>query len=250
MAVAWSGAFAWSVKVRPPAWLPVLILLAVWAVYVSDRLLDARTALCTDKHSRLRERHRFHWRHRRALVPLAAVAATAALWIVVLCMPAVARERNSVLAAASLAYFARVHAGRGRFPVFSKEFLVGFLFTAGCVLPAWTLARSAWPLAAPAAFFALLAWLNCAAINRWETGRTDRSIARAGGLLAAAGGLAAALLLFFEPRTAALLAAGACAALLLALLDCVRGRLAPVTLRAAADFVLLTPAILLAGLVR
>jgi hypothetical protein len=58
-------------------------------------------------------------------------------------------------------------------------------------------------------------------------------------------GLLLAVLLFSpQPRAAAILAAGAISALLLAMLDHHRGQLSPVTLRAAADLVLLTPALL------
>ena len=53
-------------------------------------------------------------------------------------MPFAARERNSVLAAAALAYFTSVHSPwrvtepKFRFP---KEFLVGILFTMACAAP-------------------------------------------------------------------------------------------------------------------
>jgi len=52
--------------------------------------------------------------------------------------------------------------------------LVGLLFTAACSLPAISRASalasvSIWPLSATAVFFALLAWLNCHAIERWES---------------------------------------------------------------------------------
>lgn len=56
----------------------------------------------------------------------------------------------------------------------------------------------------------------------------------------------AAVLCSWEPRAAAMIAAGAVSALLLAWLDGKRGRLAPVTLRAAADLVLLMPGLLVA----
>lgn len=256
VAAVWVLSFAWAAGVRLAAWIPPLLVLTVWAFYVFDRVLDARGALHAAEMERLRERHYFHWRHRRVLLPLGAIAVGAAGWLILAFMPTVARERDSVLAAASFAYFARVHTGDrvGTFlsSLLTKELLVGMLFTAGCALPVLGALRSdhasLWPLSCAAAFFALLAWLNCHAINRWESekaGRSGTSLTRSAGLLAACG-LAAAVAAWTHPRLAMLLAAGAVSAMLLALLDCKRGRLSPTTLRAAADLALLAPAPLLA----
>jgi hypothetical protein len=258
VAVVWALAFAWAAGVRLPRWVPVLLALVVWAVYVADRLLDARRALQSGRGGGLRERHRFHWRYRRLLEPLASSAAVAAACIVVALVPAASRDGDTVVGVAALAYFARVHSGerwareisRSRPPIPTKEFFVGVLFTAGCALPAWNRAGlRAWPLLLPVAYFAVLAWLNCHAIERWEAFGEARAggnaIARAAALLGVAGIVAAVALFAFEPRLAALLFAGAAAALLLAWLDCTRGRLTPLALRAAADLVLLTPLALL-----
>ena len=264
VAIVWSLDFAWAAGVRLAGWVAPLLALTVWSVYVFDRLLDARTALRTSEMGRLRERHYFHWRHRRALFPLALVAAGASAGLIAVFMPMAARERDSVLAAASLVYFARVHA-RPRLrpflsPLLTKELLVGLLFTVGCVLPAlgavWAAHGARWPLLCAAAFFAPLAWLNCHAIDEWESEKADHSDARtqarrrnsfsAACLLAAGGAVLAAAVCVAHPRAGLLLAAGAVSALLLALLDRKRGSLSPVALRAAADFVLLAPAPLLA----
>lgn len=256
VALVWSLAFAWSAGVRLQPWVPLLLVLAVWAVYVADRLLDARAAL--GNQAGLRDRHHFHWRHRRLLLPLAVAAAVAAGWIVFHLMPAVARQRDSLLAAASLAYLAGVHSRRRlRAPLLSKEFLVGLLFTLGCALPAWSRAvrlssgllhGGIAALAAPTAFFSLLAWINCRAIDRWESHRESASrpsIAAQATLLGLAALIAAALQLHRQPRSAALLATAALAALLLAELDRRRSHLTPLALRAAADLVLLAPLLLL-----
>jgi hypothetical protein len=254
VAVAWSLSFAWAARVRLATWLPPLLALTVWAVYVFDRLLDARAALRTAELSRLRERHYFHWRHRRALLPMAIVSACAAAGLILAFMPMAARERNSLLAAASLAYFARVHSGHRVRPFISalltKELLVGLLFTAGCVLPALGALRTAHgtlrPLVCAAAFFAALAWLNCHAIDQWEA-ETRRNFQTVSSFVLAAGGvLLALIMLFAHPRIGILLLAGVASALLLALLDWQRDKLSAVTLRAAADFALLAPVPLLA----
>ena len=259
VAVIWALGFAWAAGIELPPWLPVLLALVTWTVYVADRLLDARAGLRAGTNHRLRQRHHFHWRHRRILIPLAIAAFCTAFAIVVALMPPTIRERNTVLAAAALAYFTRVHSrptlltrrspALSRLPSFRfplKELLVALLFTAACALPAFSrlpTASAAWPLATTAAFFSLLAFVNCHAIEHWESNSTGSWRTRhLAGPLALIGLLTAALLFPSHPRPAALLVLGATSALLLALLDLMRNRLTPLALRAAADLVLLTPA--------
>jgi len=267
---------AWAAKIPLPVWNPVLLALVAWVVYVADRLLDARASLSTLNHHRLRQRHLFHWRHRRFFVPIAIAAAFAAAWIVFGFMPTIACERNGVLATAALAYFTGVHSRGKRLPAehkplptslapvhrtdlwrpaafLSKELLVGLLFTAACALPvigrAVTVPGGAhWTLFASAVFFAALAWLNCHAIERWESREKASRVSNIFApaiLLSLAGMLLAAIFSAAQPRAATLIEAGAVSAMLLALLHHLRSHLTPLALRAAADLVLLTPAILL-----
>jgi hypothetical protein len=242
--------------------VPLLLALTTWSVYIADRLLDARRGLQQGDLHHLQERHRFHWRHRRFFTPLAVGAAAVATGIVFTRMPVVSLERNSVLAAATFAYFAGVHAPREsdqswltrQFDrlkhVLPAELLVGLLFTAGCVLPAFSRAPRL-PCAAfggVATYFALLAWLNCFAIQCWESGRkllTPCRVVPAAVLLGMSGLVLAGTLFRGEWRIASLAAAGAVSALLLALLDRFKERLSPLSLRCCADMVLLTPLALL-----
>lgn len=251
VAVAWALAFAWAVGVRLPAWVPVMLALGTWTVYVGDRLLDAHSGLRSGALHRLRERHYFHWRHRRVLIGLAVVTAVVTAAIILALMPAPIRTRNSMLGLAALAYFSGVHSRRNApawlAPLLSKEFLVGTLFTAGCALPTLTRMRLAGATAtelgvllAPVAVFAALAWLNCHAIERWESASRAR-IFSGGGWLAILSLLLAAAFASLQPRVAALFVVAALSALLLGLLDRLRPRLTPLALRAAADLVLLTP---------
>ena len=257
VAVVWSLGFAWASRVRLTAWLLALLALATWSVYVADRLLDARGAFGSGRIDRLQPRHLFHWRHRRAFVPLALAVSCAVAWLLFRVLPPIVLKRDSVLAAAALAYFSVVHARHGlaellppspiRLP--SKELLVGVLFTAGCVLPSWGRAAPQgsipWMVCGEAAYFAALAWFNCRAIAHWESSLLRcRTFSRA-ILLGVAGLLLAGAFGPLEPRSAALVLAGAWSALLLALLDWQRRRLTPLALRVAADLVLLTPLLLL-----
>ncbi len=253
VAIVWSLCFARAANVNLPLWVPLLLALGTWAVYIGDRLLDARPAVRSGNLSHLRERHFFHWTHRRTLISLALLAAATSTAIIFFLMPAGMRKHDSVLAAAALAYFSGIHfAGEPRrrlAPMFSKEFLVGVLFTAGCAFP--TLSRmqasSDLPVFAVVAFFALLAWLNCYAIDRWESGGPS-AVATSGSALALTG----LCLSLICPRTtslhtAALFGLGSLSALFIVLLNAFHDRLTPVTLRAAADLVLLTPLLFLIG---
>lgn len=254
VAVVWSLAFAWAAHVVLPVWVPCLLALGTWTVYIGDRLLDARKAIRLHDLQALHERHFFHWRHRFALIPLAIASAAAAAWLIFSRMPIGFRERNAVLAAAAVVYFSGVHLpARPRFlrPLLSKELLVGVLFTAGCALP--TLSRLHAPfksaayltLAVVVLAFAATAWLNCYAIDRWES-CTARSGVFTPAMIFAASGLVLSMVPSFDQsRSAALLASIAASALLLALLDRSRNRFSPLALRACADLALLTPLALL-----
>lgn len=260
VAVVWSLAFAWLADVRLPLWAPLLLALMAWSVYIGDRLLDALAGLRHPELHPLRERHHFHWRHRFVLLSLAMLALLAALRIIVVNLPHRALTPDSLLGAAAFAYFSGVHSRRKLPRLVTKEFLVGVIFTSGCMLPAWLRLRSAGldslrlaDFFVPVIYFAALAWLNCHAIAQWESDRVRIrcTVTELGAALAAAGLLLAAVLAA-DTRAALLLAAASAGALLLAMLDRARGRLTPLALRAAADFVLLTPIsiILLARLLR
>lgn len=280
VAVVWSLAFAWAGGVRLADRVLLVLALTVWCAYVCDRLLDARAGLHMSKvatQSGLRERHFFHWRHRGLLAPLAGAAACVAGLMAVTFLPPFARERGWVLGTTAMVYFSGVHAAPQRWRrrlslprLVSKELLVAVLFTAGCILPAWSRFHASgaqdfsrlwfW---IPAVYFAGLAWLNCSSIAKWESDgegseeRVDqvkrwlfgsrmgqRTNLFAALLVALAGLLLAVIASASHPRSAALLGAGATSALLLALLDHMRTRMTPLALRAAGDLVLLTPILL------
>jgi hypothetical protein len=281
VAMVWSLAFAWAGRVHLTGRVLVVLALTVWCAYVCDRLLDARVlgalaGLHPSARSGLRERHFFHWRHRRLLAPLAAAAACAAGVVAETFLASFVRERGLILGAAALVYFSGVHAaprwprGRHLLPrLFSKELLVAVLFTAGCILPAWSRIHASgaqefsrfwfW---IPAIYFAGLAWLNCSCIARWESGdetgsdhfdqegqayfaRTRKRTNFFAALLVAFAGLLLAVVgSTLDPRSAELILTSAGSALLLALLDCTRTRMTPLALRAGADLALLTPLVL------
>ena len=272
VAVTWSLGFAWASRIELPFWVPLALGLGTWAIYIADRLLDARSTQLQSPHtpspkvpqvtilspgvSDLRPRHHFHWHHRLVFAPLAVASLLTALTTVALFMPVAARGRNAALAAAALLYFSAVHT-RKRIPtpqilklLFQKELLVGVIFTLACATPTYAIVEGKPFQILPAlACFIGLAWLNCHAIETWESnpGPTSTNTFRLAVLLATFIALTAALsAVLHQPRPAALLASAALSAALLALLDRHRARLSPLMLRTAADAVLLTPLALLA----
>lgn len=249
VAVVWTLAFAWTQQIRLPLWLVTSLALAAWSVYIADRLLDARRASTP-----LRVRHHFHWKHRRFFIPTALTAAIVSIMLVMRSMPFAARERNSVLAAAALAYFTSVHnpwypTTNRRHRRIPKELLVGVLFTLACAIPTLTRTGGFHPdLLLEILFFTLLAWLNCYAIEVWESS----PVVEARSIFLYAMTLAGSTLIAtivetaaHHSRSAAILGAASASAVLLAILDRNRRSLSPTTLRAAADIALLTPVALL-----
>jgi hypothetical protein len=254
VAVTWCLAFAFSARVQLPIWLSFVLALATWAFYIGDRLLDGYRALLRSDAALLRDRHRFHWQHRRIFLPLAIASSFAVLALALHFMPIAARPRNTVLAAAAFAYFSSVHSPAG-FPFprlrralrIPKEPLVGLIFAAACALPAWSRISAGRLSFLPLVLvFAALAALNCEAIETWESAPgwptgTVR-IARWSFLLALASLLLASVAAFLHhPRYAALLIAATASSLAIAMLDRYRRQMHPTTLRAAVDLILLTP---------
>ena len=256
VAVVWALAFAWAVGVRLATWVPLLLACGTWTVYVGDRLLDAYRAIRSEDLRALRERHYFHWRHRRSLIPTACITAAIAIALIAVRMPAGIRHRDSVLAAAALVYFSGVHL-TARLPAWlrnlgsrklvsqkliTKELLVGFLFTTGCIAPAIARVHIVdWPFRACFTIFVLLAWANCSAIESWESSRRSSGVLQRTTVLTIACVAAFGALAFVNWRMSALACSAGISALLLALLDRKRAVISPLTLRALADLALLTP---------
>lgn len=259
VAVVWACALAATAHLEPAGPSVAALGLTVWAIYIVDRLLDARAALGGAGRPGLHERHYFHWRHRRVFTVLGAVAAVAALALALRGLGAHALRPDGAVAAATLIYFGGVHGRAGAVrrllgqggALMPRDLIVGVIFGGGCALPALAAAgqgNARWVLAAGACALAALAWLNVWIIGRWESGGRTAGAGRVAGALAVFALAGGVLLAPLQPRLSLLLAAVAASAGLLAWLNRCRGRLDPVTLRAAADLVLLTPIALLAGL--
>jgi hypothetical protein len=247
VAALWCWAFGRAARIRLAPWLPAALAMGTWLFYVADRLLDARLS----PEATLKERHRFHDRHRRWFLAMAAPVALA-LAVFVARMPPSLITSYCVLGALSLLYLGLVHLparARGKSLSYSpKELAIALLFAAASALPAWDAAwRSAagmprhHPLLILCPIFAVLCWLNCVAIEDWEQHHQAIRIQWLAWLAI----VATCLSLFglFSQPARWLDGAAALSAVLFLMLD--RSRLQPGGRRIAADLVLLTPLLLL-----
>jgi hypothetical protein len=221
----------------------VALFAVVWIIYAADRLLDARRSTA------LEQRHRFHRRHERILLPLLALAAVV-VCVALLFTPPVVRTHLMLLGLPLLLYAAVVHAASTRGWRLPKEIFTSAFFAVAVCIAAQAPLANALPLGA-------LCLVNCVLINRWEGAasarRADRKRVLPRGLVLCACIVCAlgiyalgiyALILSALMAPAVLLACAAGGLLLLAL-HIHRRRMTPLTLRAAADLAMLTPALCL-----
>jgi hypothetical protein len=250
VALLWAWAFARAAHVHAAGSAVAVLGLGTWLIYIADRLLDSRGGA---PRTALRERHRFHARHRRPFLTASGAAAVALLWLVAAQLPAGARRADAAIFAVFLIYFVFVHLVGSRFP---RSLAVGIIFAAASAAPAWSqsqLVRVGW--VAAVVLFAALCWLNCAAIHTWEETRPPTQSLRvptmAICIALAAGGLAAASWTALrDPGTLRLAVSIFASALLLLGLHLDQRRIAlradaALSLRVLADAALLTPILFL-----
>ena len=221
----------------------LLLPLGTWLLYVADRILDGLR-----QGELLRERHQFHARHRTAFLLAASFLFVLLAWFVLTRMlPEALRDRTPGLACWCFFTCSRCRRITPRLP---KEQPWAFLFAAATAVPAWSRLGAGREQRRPAViFFALLCWINCVGIEKWEGGQPHAITCWASLHLR----LIESLLHCFRwprrswPRRgsmvvylAALLSCG-----LLYTLDARSGHWAPLHLRIAADAALLTPLALL-----
>jgi hypothetical protein len=241
VAALWSLFFVRAMHLHVSLLQALLLPLATWLLYVTDRILDG---LRKSQAGLLRERHHFHARHRTAFLWAASFLGILLIWSVFTYMRPEALRDDSYLGVFALLYLFAVHRGASRLP---KELAVAVLFAAATAVPAWSRLGSGKEQLAPAIiFFALLCWINCVGIEKWE-GATLHATSRWAGLhlrpivtMTALFSLAAAVLAPSPGLAAVYLAAMVSSGLLFAL-DAHSSSLSPLHLRIAADAALLTP---------
>lgn len=273
VAALWTWFIGRAAGVHLPVASPLAMALAVWILYAADRLLDSRALdfvggvpVRSGAMAEFEARHYFHHRHRGSFVVGIALASTALGGLLPL-LDNAALRLYLVEGTLLIAWFLVVHATRSahRLP---KEIAVGVFFSAAVFVP--TVARNPAmriALALPALLLGVLCGLNCLFIYAWEHAGTwsDRNggatphpttrfaLQRLSAIATTEIVSAVALATFSEgaPRLIAVACALSSAMLLWLHQNrgqCSQGGLARIHLRAAADLVLLTPALALAWL--
>jgi hypothetical protein len=243
IAALWCCAFAAAVGERIAVGLPVALAFTTWILYVSDRLLDARSR---PPDAALQQRHLFHARHARAMLIAICGGAVATVAIAAVTHgPAMRMEL--LLGIAVIAYFVFVHSiSRRPRRGFSKEAAVAIIFASATVIPAWCGPAGGRQLFPAALAFAALCWINCTAIESWESHAANTRAPRM-WMACTALIIASAFCIDFATHAEGirlLLAATGLSALIIGALDLHRRRLSPLALRVAADAALLTPLLL------
>ena len=259
VASLWTYFVARCCHVALPWTASTAMFLAVWMLYATDRLLDARHGHSPE----LEERHRFHHRHKHGFLAGIVCASVALACLLPRVEPAALRL-YALLASLLFAYFFLIHiypshpasaASPQRLP---KELAVGLFFPAAIFIP--TVARSPQlrlPLLSYAILFAAVCTLNCLYLYAWEHAGSRTSahwttrfatrnlpLLTMLTLLCAAAFVAVSRSAVGAASPLLALACGLSAGILLAL-HLQRDRLAAIHLRAAADLALLTPLLLL-----
>src|ERR1700761_719442 len=147
----------------------MLLPVGTWVLYVADRILDG---LGSGAESQLRDRHHFHARHRAVLAGSAVLSAVVLGWAVLTRMNPETFREDLFIGCLALLYLLLVHRRKTQLP---KEFAGAILFAAATAIPAWSRMNSVGGpgkerLAPVIMLFALLCWINCAGIEKWEGG--------------------------------------------------------------------------------
>jgi hypothetical protein len=253
VAALWTWFIASANHVSLPMVGILAMFLAVWMLYVADRLLDARLL---SQHpldaGSLEARHHFHHRHRSSFL-IGLLLASIALASLLPHLSSEVIHLYLILGGLVFAYFVLIHASESahRLP---KEFAVGICFAAAIFIPTVAhqpdLRLRLLPLAL---LFASLCTLNCLFIFSWEhdSEQTDaHPITRVAlqylpKLTTTMTIIGLSLCLLDHRAPWPIAAASMLSLFLLQLLHCYRRHIPSVTLRAAADLALMTPLLLL-----
>lgn len=167
IAVVWQEAFARSLNASITPTERALLFLAVWCVYAADHVADGFRLGAPPGSA---PRHRFAFRHRRALIFAIFLAATVAAAL----LPGVdfrVLATGCGVAAVVAVYFVWNHfAGHRLARRWAKECVVGFVFAGGCALVPLVASPSV-SGAGAAAIFGLVCSANCLLIARLDRER-------------------------------------------------------------------------------
>jgi hypothetical protein len=165
VALTWQTLFARCFDIKLDFQLSAALALAVWFIYVVDRLLD--TLSSGTPHAA--PRHAF-CRRNWSTMALAALLGSFGLGLVCIHLPPAILRNGFLLLTAVIAYFAIVHGEPKHFGRFwSKELAVGGIFSLGTCLPVLTEVQvNGIETISAALLFGVLCAMNCIAIEYWE----------------------------------------------------------------------------------
>ncbi|MEO8663694.1 MAG: hypothetical protein ABI693_34880 [Bryobacteraceae bacterium] len=161
VALAWQDLLARSTHLPLPPQARLSLGLSVWAIYLADRILDARRPFTTAE----APRHQFYRNHPLAARTLLALVLLATTVSVILLPSAIVKAGFLVLAAVAV-YLAAIHSGVA--PKIPKEFAVALLFPTGTFLAAWVASPHPAPLLLLFLPFFLLCLGNLCVLETWE----------------------------------------------------------------------------------
>lgn len=179
VAVAWLHVFAQTWRLGYHPWEAYITLgLAVWIIYVADRLLDI--SLAGGVRSKLQARHRFHQRHQKRFKIVLAIACVATIAMVIGKMP-VSLFSNLIPAGVLVAGFFGLSMLSSQDPnvvPHSKNVIAGVTFAFGTAMTAH-LYRSEYGIydmifSREFVCFSVLCVLNISAIDLWEHAARSR----------------------------------------------------------------------------
>lgn len=173
VAVAWLHVFAKTWRLGYHPWEAYVTLgLAVWAIYVGDRLLDV--SLANSPGGKLEARHQFHNKHRRAFGIAVTAALVVAVVLVVTKMPMTIYKHlllGGVLVAGFFGLSMLSSQDLDEVP-HSKNILAGVTFAFGTAMTAhlyrWEYGIYDMLVSREFMSFAVLCVLNISAIDLWE----------------------------------------------------------------------------------
>ena len=250
IAVLWQLLLLHSLAIQVNEGEPIVLALAVWSVYLADRAFDALQPAAGEWEPARRTFYRGH-------LPIASAVACGLFATTVplgycLLKPSTFKA-GLVLTIPLAAYLLLVHylppEWRARWP---RELAIACIFTLGTFLAAWSSnAKDISRLWGPAILFAVLCWVNCAAIETWEwqAGRNrceePSSSARWATqyltTIALASACLATIMGFWKVASSEFAAAVLLSCLAMALMNQLRHRMQMNALRVAADVALCTP---------
>ncbi len=174
VALVWQHWWADVAGVKVLWFQDVILALGVWMIYLADRLVDTRRG---DPESLETARHGFSQRHGQVLWPLlgCVMAWLAVLTLLVLPKGQFVAGLGLLLVAGG--YFWGIHRPRSAqwTAILPKEAFVGAIFALGTAFfAAWQIGPALGRHLTSLVLFALLCFLNCALITRWESSTRDR----------------------------------------------------------------------------